>query len=162
MNGLPPAVERALGILARTPGRLQELVTDLDEAAWRTKPAADRFSVLESVAHLRDIDSEGFSRRVRRILEEDSPFLPDVDGAALARERRYNEEPTAPALAAFLAGRRRSLDLLQGAGETAFRRKGQLEGVGFLTLGELLDRWIAHDEEHLREVESLVAPAGRP
>ena len=40
-----------------------------------------------------DIDVDGYEKRVARTLDETQPSLPDLDGAKLASERRYNEQP---------------------------------------------------------------------
>ena len=40
--------------------------------------------MLEHVCHLRDIEVEGYAPRLKRILSEDGPFLPDIDGRRLA------------------------------------------------------------------------------
>jgi len=107
------------------------------------------------VLHLRDIDVDGYEQRVLRILAEENPFLPDVDGAKLAAERDYNAQPLAPALEAFAASRARSIARLRAASEGDFERTGEMEGVGRVTLRELLQRWLEHDAGHIKEMEAL-------
>jgi len=140
--------------LAATPEHIRELLAGLCETELSRKPAHDVFSLRENVLHLRDIDVEGYEKRVERILTEEHPFLPDVDGARLARERDYNRQPLMPALDAFAASRARSMARLHNAD---LDRTAELEGVGAVTLRDLLARWLDHDAGHLSDIEALLA-----
>ena len=44
---------------------------------------------------------EGFAERIRRLLTEENPALPDFEGARLARERDYRRRDPSEGLAAF-------------------------------------------------------------
>jgi hypothetical protein len=140
--------------LAATPERVRQLLAGVCEAELSRKPAHDVFSLRENALHLRDIDVEGYEKRVQRILAEKHPFLPDVDGARLARERDYNSQPLMPALDAFAASRARSMARLRNAD---LDRTAELEGVGAVTLRDLLARWLDHDAGHLSDIEALLA-----
>lgn len=145
--------------LASTPERVRRMLAGICETELSRKPVDDVFSLRENVLHLRDIDLEGYERRVERILAEEHPFLADVDGASLARERDYNHQPLIPALEALAASRARSMARLRNAD---LDRTGELEGVGTVTLHELLGRWLEHDAGHLADIEALLAGrAGR-
>ncbi len=146
----------SIAALARTPAELQQRLADLDEAQLHLKPREDAFSMLENVCHLRDIEVEGYGRRLGLMLREDNPLLPDLDGAALARERAYNEQPLKPALDAFLSMRRRCLAILADLTAEEFDRRGQFEHVGEVTLAGLLELWVEHDREHLKELDELL------
>ena len=141
--------------LAAMPQTVRDLVTRRSADDLSRKPESGDFSLRENVLHLRDIDLDGFEQRVIRILSEKNPFLPDVDGAKLAVERDYNAQPLAPALEAFAASRARSVARLRAASEQDFERTAELEGVGRLTLRELLQRWLEHDAGHVKEMEAL-------
>jgi hypothetical protein len=150
-------IDDALAALSLMPDALERRLTGLGEAELQFKPGADSFSLLENVCHLRDIEVEGYSVRLRRLLREEHPRLPDLDGTALAHERRYNEQPLAPALAAFLAARRANLELLRDVRTADLDRRGQLETVGEITLRRLLELWVEHDGGHLKELDELLA-----
>jgi DinB family protein len=140
--------------LAATPERVRQLLAGVCETELSRKPAHDVFSLRENALHLRDIDVEGYEKRVERILTEEHPFLPDVDGARLARERNYNSQPLMAALDAFAASRARSMARLRNAD---LDRPAELEGVGAVTLRDLLARWLDHDAGHLSDIEALLA-----
>ena len=141
--------------LSAMPQTVRELVSGRTAAELSHKPAADAFSLRENVLHLRDIDIEGYEKRIVRVLSEDHPFLPDVDGARLARERDYNAQPLPPALEAFAASRARSIARLRAATESDLERTAEMEGIGPLTLRDLLQRWLEHDAGHVAEMEAL-------
>ena len=140
--------------LASMPARVRDLIEGICDAELSRKPAADVFSLRENVLHLRDIDIEGYEKRVMRILSEEHPFLPDVDGALLARERDYNTQPIGPALEALERARAASIARLKYAD---LDRTAELEGVGEITLRTLLERWLEHDAGHLADIEALLA-----
>ena len=148
--------KQAIAALARMPEELPQRLKDLTDEQLRFKPNADTFSALESVCHLRDIEVEGYARRLGLLLREDNPRLPDLDGAALARERAYNEQPLKPALDAFFSMRRRCLATLRDLTADEFTRRGQFENVGEVTLEGLLELWVEHDQGHLKELDALL------
>jgi hypothetical protein len=154
---------RALGAL---PEALDQRLADLDDAQLHFKPDPDHFSVLENICHLRDIEVEGYAWRLELLLEEDDPVLPDLDGAALARERRYQTQAFAPALQAFLEARRRNLETLARLAPVDLERRGEFGEMGVIDLAQLLDMWVAHDREHLQELDQLLTavrdPASKP
>jgi DinB superfamily len=144
-----------LDTLAATPEKVRLLVTGADEVALSRRPPGDFFSLRENVAHLRDVDIDAYEQRVERVLGEEHPVLADFKGAQVAKERAYHLQAIAPALEAFIASRARSVARLRAAGEGALGRTAQLEGVGEVTLGRILELWIQHDREHLADMEAL-------
>ena len=149
-------LEDALASLTAMPEALQRRLVDLTDAQLRFKPVADTFSVLENVCHLRDIEVEGYARRLALLLQADNPLLPDLDGSALARERRYNSQALQPALDAFVSSRRASLAILAGVTSGQLERRGFFENVGQVSLGRLLELWVEHDQGHLKELDDLL------
>lgn len=141
--------------LASTPARIRALVQGVCETTLSHRPAHDVFSLRENVLHVRDIDVEGYEKRIVLMLRESNPLLPDVDGATLALERDYNNQPLQPALVAFEESRARSIERLRAASDEALERPGQFEGVGPVTLRRLLELWHEHDAGHIADMEAL-------
>lgn len=154
-------VEEPVAALSRLPLLLGRLA-GLADVQLRTRPPGEYFSLLEQVCHLRDIEVEGYSRRLALLLEQDHPELPDLDGATLAKARNYNEQELAPALAAFTAARAANLAHLKTLQESDLSRSGHLEHVGEVTVARLLELWVAHDREHAQEIERLLASLRDP
>ena len=145
----------AIELLAEMPAYVEAALAGLSEAQLRYKLSADAFSMVENLWHLRDIEVEGYSRRLRRILAEDTPALPDIDGGRLAIEHRYDAQPVAPALAEFAAARRENVALLRSIGAEDLARAAEMEKVGRITLAQLVQMWREHDAGHRRELEEL-------
>jgi hypothetical protein len=147
----------AIAALAVMPEALSQRLAGLGDPELRFKPSADAFSVLENVCHLRDIEVEGYARRLELMLREQHPTLPDLDGSALARQRRYNDQPLQPALDTFMAARRMCLQTLEAMPSADLTRSGHFENVGEVTLAKLLELWVEHDQGHLRELDELLS-----
>jgi uncharacterized damage-inducible protein DinB len=141
-----------IGFLAATPDVLRALTGYLDDDAWRWKPAADSWSCLEVVAHLRDIEREHYGRWVLRVLGEARPVLAgrfDADG--LARARRYNELDPEETLGAFAAARAETVAALRQA--AAAWERPWVDGDGNeAPLRVLLRRFANHDAIHLGQI----------
>jgi hypothetical protein len=140
--------------LEAMPGFLAETFASLSaEEAERPGPGG-AFSPVEQCWHLADLEREGFGARIRRLLDEDGPFLPDFDGARLAREREYRSRPLDEGLAAFRSGREANLALLRSVGGDQWLRAGRQEGVGRVALCDLPSMMAEHDEAHRQEIEA--------
>jgi hypothetical protein len=143
--------------LEEMPEKVWRLVAGLGQGEKVWKRRADEFSATENVCHLRDIEEEGYSIRIRRLLEETEPFLSDLDGARLACERDYNSQNMYEALDRFTRARSGNVAAVRSLPPDGLNRRGMFEGTGAVTLGRLLLMMREHDREHLKELESLRA-----
>ena len=143
--------------LQETPAVFRKLAQGLADEVLRWKPSGDRFSFVENACHLRDIEVEGYGARIRKLLTEDNPQLPDVDGSRLARERDYNRQDFAAALDEFSRARAENLRAVKNLSAEQLNRRGVLEGVGEITLGNLFLLMREHDESHRQELIELRA-----
>lgn len=146
---------KAVDTLSETPARAVELTQGLSQEQLSRRVHPDFFSLRENVLHLRDIDVEGYEPRIRRILSEVCPLLADVNGAQLAIERKYNEQPLDPALADLLLTRATSMERLRACTEADLERTAEMQGAGIVTLRRLLEMWIQHDTDHLTDMVQL-------
>jgi hypothetical protein len=149
----PPAADR-LARLADMPGWVGRAAAGLGDAKLRQAPEGE-LTLVEQVWHLADLEREGFGERLRRLRDEESPELPDFDGARLARERAYGTRSFAEGLAAFAAARARNLELLRGLPDAAWSRGGTQEGVGPVRLADVPWLMDEHDESHRAEITAL-------
>ena len=152
---LPEDLQDLINALAQTPHTVASLVKDLSEPDLRIKNSPAEFSVIENVCHLRDIEIEGYTARIGRILRENNPLLPDIDGSRLAVEREYHSQNLSEALKAFAVARNQNTQTLSGLATEQFDREGTLEGVGSMTIRALLLMMRDHDADHLRELSSI-------
>ncbi len=141
--------------LLATPLTVSLLIKGLSEEQLRHRNSPDEFTALENLCHLRDIEVEGYSQRIMKIVKENQPSLPDIDGGRLAIERDYNHQDANEALAQFNRARASNVEILRGLSETDMSREGTLEGMGTVTLEKLVQMMQEHDEGHVSELQAI-------
>src|SRR5258706_12370281 len=80
---------RLLATLRSTARELPRLVETFPEGLVRWRPAPGKWSALEVLCHMRDMEREAYLVRYRRILAEKKPLLPDIDGDITSVENDY-------------------------------------------------------------------------
>ena len=149
-------LEAAMATLRAELGALPERVT-----AWH--PAAGEWCAKEVVGHLVETERRGFAGRIRIILGADRPALQSWDQNAVARARRDCARPMAALLDELAGLRHDSVTLVSGLREPDLDRGGQHPKVGFLRVRDLLQEWVYHDRNHIRQalanVQAYVWPA---
>jgi hypothetical protein len=141
--------------LAATPAAILNVISNLSEEQQRRHSPDGEFSCVENVCHLRDLEVEGYTARINRLLAEERPILPDIDGARLAIERDYNRQDIRQALEVFAVARAENLHSLRALRPEQLGRQGTLEGVGIVTLEEVLLMMRDHDLGHLEDLHRL-------
>ena len=149
------SLTEAIATLVLTPQQAEALIRGLTEEQLSWRASESSFSLRENVLHLRDIDIEGYEQRVRLILDQECPMLPDVDGGRLAVVRNYNAQPVPPALEDLRRSREASVERLKACSEAELERKAEMQGVGVITLRRLLELWMEHDRDHLADMVQL-------
>lgn len=144
-----------VGALEETPRLIRQLADDLggNEVTW--KPSQEKWSVLEHVCHLKDIEEEGYTARIEKLLRETQPFLADIDGDKLARERSYNSQDFDATLRAFALTRAENARAIKDLTLDQLNRSGIFENTGPVTLGSLLLMMRDHDGGHLQDISDL-------
>jgi hypothetical protein len=141
--------------LAHLPRALITLTAGLDDAAWRARPAPERWAPVEIICHLRDEEQDDFGARVRAVLEGRREFAP-IDPEGWVEQRRYRDQDPRRALAEFEVRRAASLELLARAAPERLRESGA-SGTVRLSGLDLLAAWVAHDYLHLRQLAGTLA-----
>jgi hypothetical protein len=144
--------------LARFPGVLEVLLTDLDPAAWRARPAPAEWAPVEIVCHLRDEEVEDFGARLRMVLEGGDSFKP-IDPERWVVERRYLEDDGPRALAAFRERRVASLNSLVAIEPARLTTRVEHRRTGGLSGLDILAAWVEHDRLHLTQLAATLARA---
>lgn len=123
--------------------------------SWEGIPS-EPFTAIEQIAHVRDIEIEGYQVRFQRMLNEANPTLISIDGEALARLRSYSTADPAEIFEAFRRARTRTIDLLSGLTTEQFDRRGVFPGYGPLSLRSLVHYLCSHDQQHLAGLQWLL------
>ena len=146
----------ALRLLAEMPAVLHAAIAGATRQELRHKPSPDTFSLVEHACHLRDLEIEGYSLRLDRMLEQVDPALAGFEGDVIARERDYLAQDATKAAAQFALSR---AALVARAGTLA---AGQMARTGTfmgrtITVCDLLAMMVEHDRGHREEIAALVA-----
>jgi hypothetical protein len=144
-----------LDFLHETPNRLARLTEGLLVRELCLKNSEDEFSALEHLCHLRDLELQGYTPRIKLLLDESDPALADFDGARVAAESDYHNQQADLALQTFREARRENVRTLRSLSEEKLERAGTLEGVGKITLLRLAEMMREHDEGHIEELRVL-------
>jgi hypothetical protein len=141
--------------LASFPSAVRRWMESVPQELLTKQPAAGGLALVENAWHLADLEVEGYGVRLRRLLAESSPALPDFQGDVLARERDYLHLPLAPALDRFEQARAENLALIHAATDADRRRTGEQEGVGIVTFAHVVEMMAEHDASHADEIAAL-------
>jgi hypothetical protein len=141
--------------LSATLSRLDRAVAAGRSGRWNHKPA-DGWSAHEILAHLR-ASNDILTPRIVQILVRDNPPLIAFD------ERKWSEingfeSQSVDVLFERIASQRQDLvHALRRVPESDWSRAGTHEVHGPLTVAQIAAHLIGHEEEHLDEIERLIA-----
>ena len=146
-----------LEVLAATPARLRSLVANVSDSQLRQRPAPQRWSIMEQVAHLADVEIV-IGYRTRSILGgiEGAPIIA-YDQDAWQQAMRYNDGEIAPTLEAFNAARENNLRLYRTLTDAEWDRYGIHSERGRESVRDTVRLNAGHDINHLRQIEAILA-----
>jgi len=145
-----------LHIVGETPARLKAALKGVPKKLLLWTPGPGKWSILEIVAHMRDMERDAYLTRYRRILAEENPPLPDIDGDIYAIRGDYRSQRLPDLLRDWLKLRKECLKLLKSVKGPRWERMGTHETAGPLTMDALLSRQaVGNDEAHLAQIEGI-------
>ena len=118
----------------------------------QVRPAPDKWSVQEVLAHLADVEEVGMRARVAAMIEQDNPTLLPFDQEARAVEMNYNTRDPRRSLARLEQQRRANLRWLRKLRPAQLKRRGVHQTVGEISVEELITEWAFHDLGHLKQI----------
>ncbi|MFZ0704476.1 MAG: DinB family protein [Candidatus Korobacteraceae bacterium] len=144
-----------LELLAATPHILRGLISGLNQDDVHWKPAPDRFSIGEVLAHLSHSEWHCYRRRIDQFLSEERPEL-EPDEASFHLELYRNTDPKS-AIDHFEEQRQNNIEYLRGLPASAGRRLAYHKGAATeITLENMLHECAMHDLGHIRQIAELV------
>lgn len=142
--------------LRATAGRLKESLKGVPRTVLFWTPAPGKWSIAEIIGHMRDMERDAYLDRYQRILAEDEPTLPDIDGDALSLENNYRAQKLSEVMRDWSRLRRENLKVLTKTKGDQWQRAGVHETAGRLTMEDLLRRHaVGNDEAHLGQIEGI-------
>jgi hypothetical protein len=140
----------------RGPGQVSRIFALLTDEQLRTPPASGEWSPGEVLAHLRAADDIQ-SIWAHMILTRDEPSLLAFDERVWAEKAGYLTLHPRASLDLYFRRRVELAHMLRGVAPADFQRAGMHEALGRLTLQGLLENLASHEEEHVTQLEAVVA-----
>lgn len=142
---------------ARLDGLVSEYHSRLraDVEGLRTHPSPSTWSALEYACHTRDCLAL-YDWRIRAVLSDERPVLPQMQRDALAVERAYNESDPAIVADDLRSNRERLTALLGQLGPTDWPRVGVREGEE-LSVGWMANNILHEVQHHLMDIDQALA-----
>jgi hypothetical protein len=136
------------------PQRVSEEVRGLSEETLRFRPAEGEWSLKEVIGHLRDF-AEIDHERLRRMITQESPFLPGYDQEALVRERNYQEANVQAVLDEMASFRGQTVQLLTELVDASWTRTARHLERGIFSIRQFVELLVQHEAGHLEHVRAL-------
>ena len=156
MSGNEPTSVMQIATLLRAQATAIRAEADaLGDTLCRWRPADGEWCVNEVLGHLIEAERRGFNGRIRAMLAEDEPTLQSWDQEAVARERRDHQRDEQDLLAEFETIRQDSVGLVESLRPDQLERAGHHPLVG-VTIQDLLNEWLHHDRNHVKQMFSNV------
>lgn len=145
-----------LNIYRSTPAVLRALLRNVPDATTRvTGQGEEAWSIVEIICHMRDAEAKVLER-VRKMRDEDKPFLEAYDQAELAEQSAYRDQSLDDALESFIRIREEQIGELEVLDEAQWARTGMHEEAGETSIEDLTMHMAAHDVVHLAQISRRV------
>ncbi|HLK68025.1 MAG TPA: DinB family protein [Bryobacteraceae bacterium] len=143
-----------IDLLEATPEILRGLMSEVSEEDARWRPAADRFSIAEVLAHLSHSEGHCYRARLDLFMSEERPEF-EPDDAQMYLDLYRNAEPE-DAFDHFEEQRETNVEYLRSLPTEAGERVAHHREAGEITLNQMLHEWALHDLGHIRQIAELV------
>ena len=141
-----------LALLRASPAALAGLLGPLPAEALRARITDEEWSVTEVLCHLRDVEREVDQPRIRKILDEEEPFIAAEMPDEWAKPRSYQDQDGMGALREFTALRIQTLEMLTGLEPDQWSRKARHSILGPTSLQEMVGFNAEHDRLHIQQI----------
>jgi hypothetical protein len=131
---------------------LRAEVAALSPAALAWHPAPREWCVKEVLGHLIEAERRGFAGRIRIILGAPDPTFETWDQDAVAAARKDCARDGRALMDELAALREEAVRLVEGLREADLSRGGHHPKVGYLRVDDLLNEWVHHDRNHVRQI----------
>jgi uncharacterized damage-inducible protein DinB len=143
-----------LKIQKNTAKKLHKVIKPLNKKELKRRPAADKWSIAEILAHLADAELVA-GWRLRLILSSDGVPIQAFDQEAWAKTFSYEDRDANESLRAFKFLREMNLALLKSVPRKLWENHGMHAERGKETVTRLLRLYAGHDVNHVRQVEEI-------
>jgi hypothetical protein len=144
-----------LTIQASTAKKLDRLIKGISNAKLRKRPAPDKWSVSEILAHLSETEIVG-GFRMRMILGAPGTPIAAFDQDAWVVSGHYEKRDPRKSLELFRALREANLALLKSLTPEQWKHYGMHSERGQETIERVVQMFAGHDLNHLSQIEKIL------
>ena len=154
-------LKKHLEAAEKSPKEIAAAVSGLPPATLRYKPAPEKWSILEILGHLADIEIV-YGYRLRQMLADEKPVIAPMDQDAWARNLGYMDTPAPELVALYGLNRHHNLRLLRRLKPTDLEKSAfHPEHQKDVTVARLIEMMAGHGTNHLEQIERLKREAGK-
>jgi hypothetical protein len=143
-----------LAVLEQTPIVIEKILVAATREQMHWKPAPERWSIGEVLAHLVEVEKL-FRERGRRMMEQKDPLIEPYDQDVAYAAGNYSHKDAVDLLRQFCHERDQSVTWLRYLPDSARERGGRHAEIGAVTLGQMISEWAFHDLGHIRQIAEL-------
>jgi len=145
-----------LKLLAAAPKKLERLLKGVSPAMARKRPAPEKWSIAEIVAHIADTELVcGY--RIRAILGQPGTQIIGFDQDAWVTALHYDKRDLRKSLAQYRALREVNLALLKALSPEQWKHHGMHNERGQETIETMVRMYAGHDINHMQQIERIRA-----
>jgi hypothetical protein len=147
--------KQPLAVQAATAKKLKRLIKGVPVGKLRKRPAADKWSVSEIVAHLADAEIVG-GFRMRLILGAPGTPVAAFDQDSWVTSGHYEKRDPRKSVEQFRVVREANLALLKSLKPEQWKHFGMHSERGQETIEHIVRMFAGHDLNHLQQIERIL------
>jgi hypothetical protein len=145
-------------VQSATPKKLARLIRDISTAKLRKRPAPEKWSVAEILAHLADVEIV-IGWRMRSILGAPGTPVQAYDQNAWVIAGHYEKRDPRKSIELQRTVREANLALLKSLSPEQWKHFGQHAERGQESIEHIVRMVAGHDINHIRQIEFILKPA---
>jgi DinB superfamily len=146
-----------LKVQAATPKTLERLTKGVSTVKLRKRPAPQKWSVAEILAHLADVEVV-LGWRMRSILGSPGTMIQAFDQDSWVAALHYNKRDPRVSIAQMRAVREGNLALLKSLTPEQWKHFGMHSERGQESIEHIVHMMAGHDLNHIQQIERILAP----
>ena len=147
--------KKPLAVQAATANKLARLIKGVPVSRLRKRPAPDKWSVSETLAHLADAEIVG-GFRMRLILGAPGTPIAAFDQDRWVSSGHYDKRNPRRSVEQFRTLREANLALLKSLTPDQWQHHGVHSERGVETIDRIAHMFAGHDVNHLRQIERIL------
>src|SRR5229473_3306770 len=148
--------KQPLAVQAATAKKLERLIKGVSTAKLKKRPAPDKWSVGEILAHLADTEIVG-GFRIRLVLGAPGTPIMGFDQDAWVISGHYAKRDPRKSVEQFRAVREANLALLKSLTPEQWKHFGMHSERGQESVEHIAKMFAGHDLNHLRQIEAILS-----